>query len=288
MSHERLINSKTAEIDALMGRWLGRGGSDSLRDGLRRGGIELDDAQRGTFKTMHFTARAVLEADDLVQLRSTVDGSPEPHAALQQCAGLPGNVRFARCGGEQRLAAETRIDGAVHLPDSLGEIKRGFFSLLGKSVAGDDGAVDDAPPAEALRTAIAEAGWTAEQAVETDYGWELHPRVAGTAVPVQAVLTADGVILRRVIVAEPAEDAVDSVAHQALLFNERLRFCRLAVTEGRLVVESTLRTSLIRSDWLTYATQAVAFAARSVEPELKLLNDEPSVAQAYAEMFLNE
>ena len=287
MSHNRTNNLQAGGLDASIGRWLGRGGSDSLRDGLRRGGIDLDDAQRGTFKTPHFTARAVLEADDLVQLRSTLEASPEPHAALQQCAGLPGNVRFARCGNEQRLAAETRIDGAVHLPDSLGEIKRGFFSLLGKPGEADDDAVDDAPPA-ALRTAIGEAGWTAEQAVETDYGWELQPRVAGTAVPVQAVLTADGVILRRVIVAEPAEDAVGAVAHQALLFNERLRFCRLAMTEGRLVVESALRTSLIRSDWLLYATQAVAFAARSIEPELKLLNDEPAVAQAYAEMFLNE
>lgn len=273
-------------MDPALARWLGRGSSDSLREGLTRGGIELHDAQRGTFKTRHFTARAVLEADDLVQLRSSTDAPTDPHAALLQCAGLPGNVRFSRCGDEQRLAAETRVDGAVHLPGSLAEIKCGFLSLLGRNPKSGAATPDESPPGEALRHAINEAGWTGEQAVETDYGWELHPRIAGAAVPVQAVLLTDAVILRRLVIGDVADDSRDAVAHQSLLFNERLRFCRLAVVDGRLVVESTLRVDLIRSDWLAYAAQAVAYAARSVEPELKLLNEEPAVAQAYAEMFL--
>jgi hypothetical protein len=180
------------------------------------------------------------------------------------------------------------VDGAVHLPESLDEIKRGFLGLLGKPTR--RGSVEppgDIPPDAAMKSAIQNAGWTNEQAVETDYGWELHPRAAGTPIPVRAVLTADAVILRRGVIDNLQGESAAAATHQALLQNERLRFCRLALVEDRLVIETTLRAGLICGDWLAYAAQAVAFAARSVEPELKLLMEEPAVAHAYAEMFLN-
>jgi hypothetical protein len=274
--------------DPEIARWLGQRNGDAVRDGLARGGIQLHDPHRGTLKSRHFTANAVLEADDLIQIRSASEAVHQPAEALRRGAGLPGNVRFALRGTQWRLAAETRVDGAVHLADSLDEIKRGFLSLLGKSAKhGNDQPPADIPPDAGMKSAIEEAGWTREQAVETEDGWELHPRISGTPFPVRAVLAADSVTLRRTVIGDLVQrESAPAAAHQALLQNERLRFCRLALIEESLVVETTLRAGLIGGGWLAYAAQAVASAARGVEPELKLLTEEPAVAQAYAEMFL--
>lgn len=293
MAHARTTNAATPAIrrgsidDPAIARWLGQRNGDVVRDGLARGGVELQGPQSGTFKTRQFTASATLEADDVVQLRAPADSFEHPIEALRRGAGLPGNARLAMSGVQWRLAAETRVNGAAHLPESLAEIKRGFLSLIGKPAKRDaDQTPDDTPPDAAMKSAIHEAGWTNEQAVETDDGWELHPRVAGAPVPVRAVLTADAVMLRRTIISDINRDGSAAALHQALSLNERLRFCRLAVVDERLVVETVLRAALICSDWLIYAAQAVASAARAVEPELKLLMEETAVAKAYAEMFL--
>lgn len=287
-THGSAIAAHYGGTGDIVAQWNGRRQSDSVRESLRLAGIDLESTHRGVLKHRHFTAQAELEADDFVRLRSTLANDEPPRVVLERCSELPGNVRMARTGRETRLAAETRVDGAVHLPESLGEITQGFLSLLGKSARRSQDTLDVDPPEAAMRAAIDEIGWTNEQAVVTDFGWELHPRVAGASVPVQARLTSDAVLLRRAVIADlPDSPAASAVAHQALMQNERLRFCRLAISDNKLVVESLLRSALIRADWLLCSVHAVASAALAVEPELKLLLDEPAVADAYTDIFLS-
>jgi hypothetical protein len=142
------------------------------------------------------------------------------------------------------------------------------------------------PSADLLRSAIDESGWGKEDVVEIPDGYELHALLEGVRTTVQVSSGAGSVLVQRTILSHvPPGNAGQSVSHQALDCNARLRGCRLAISDGRLCVEARLHGEQINSDWLSFTVRAVAGVARCVAPELQLLADDPAVADAYADMF---
>ncbi|REJ86817.1 MAG: hypothetical protein DWQ34_26405 [Planctomycetota bacterium] len=282
-------SDSTTATDAVS-RWLGASRTEQVREALSRGGVQMQSAHVGELKTSHFKATVTLEADDTVRIRAAF-GSDIPvsdSAALEASASLPGNARFAMGRHRAQLAAETRLNGVAHLPESLREIRRSFSRMLGRRVRHTKKEPEDRlSPAVAVKAAIDESGWDEDRAIETDAGWELRPRLNGQAVPVELVLDVENVHLRRTIINEmPSGNAVSAVAHQALSMNDRLRGCRLAVLDRRLVAECTLRPSLINIEWLIWSSTTVAAAARSVGPEIRLLAENADIARQYLKMFL--
>jgi hypothetical protein len=293
--HDRLIdrhpdvamtNSAARPPGGSLARWLGAARVQAVRDALSEGGVNLTGSYTGELPAGSLTAQVTLETDDLLGVRSDVVADGDALALLERCAGLPGNVRFAAVDNGLQLAAETRIDGVAHLPRSLREISAGFSFALGQPIDKSTDA-DELPPGEAVRAAVEQAKWSSDDAVETEQGWELRPRLEGTGVAVRVILGTTSLIVQRpVLVSLPGGISGRAALRHALACNVRVRFCRLAVSEGHLVAECGLRPGLVDGEWLTFTTRAVAAAARSVEPELRLLATEPTVAAAYAEMFL--
>ena len=273
-----------------LSRWLGESRTGQIRDALAKGGVRMKSAHIGELKTPHFTATVTLEADDTVRVRTTHTTVHEDLlTAIESCTGLRGSARFATGPHGRLLAAETRLNGVAHLPASLKDIRYGFLKLLGKRVRRAGGEPDEPPsPASAVKAAIDEAGWDTDRALETDAGWELRPRLSGQTVPVELVLDVETVHLRKTIVSPiPDGSAGFALAHQALTTNDRLRGCRLAIADDRLVAECTLRPSLINADWLAHTAATVAAAARTVEPEFRLLATNPAIVEQYLEMFVS-
>ena len=269
-----------------LSRWLGASRVQAVRDALSEAGVTMTGPHVGQLQAGPDTAKVTLEGDDLLGVRSAVATDGDAQTLLERCAELSGNVRFAASTSGLQLAAETRIDGVVHLPHSLREIRAGFSLALGQPIDQKTNSEETAP-GEAVRSAIEQAKLSSDEAVETEQGWELRPRLEGTAVTVQVILAPASVIVQRAVLTSLPEGAQRLAAlHHALTCNDRVRFCRLAVTQGELVAESSLRPGLVDGEWLTFIARAVAVASRSVEPELRLLAAEPAVAEAYVEMFL--
>ncbi len=96
-----------------------------------------------------------------------------------------------------------------------------------------------------------------------------------------------GLRLSRVVLHEmPAAGtpAAQAVADRAVRINGQLRLARLAVDDGRLVAEARLGPWLIQPGWLATTACAVAVAARYAAPFLRLLAEQPAVADTYIAM----
>jgi hypothetical protein len=84
---------------------------------------------------------------------------------------------------------------------------------------------------------------------------------------------------------DPATPAAEAVANQAIRFNDQLRHARLAARDGQLVAETRLHGGLIESGWLSQAAYAVAQAGRYVATSLRILAEQPQVADTYMAVF---
>ena len=236
--------------------------------------------------------------DDAAELDVGVDGSlriragaalsATPLDALLATNRLPGNLRYARDRQGEALVADTQIDGVTHLPQTL-QVLRGAMlrTLQSKADAAPD-AAPDAVDHGAVREALAGLPWAGDGVVEQDDGWELRPRLRGDAVPVRMMIEPGGLWLGRVVLHQlPGADtaACRAVADQAVRINACLRHARLAVAGGRLVAEARLEAWLVQPDWLATAAWAVAVAARHAATPLRLLAEQPAVADTYIMMF---
>ena len=270
-----------------LSRWLGADNLDHLHDVLREGGVEWGGPASGRMVAEGVVADVHLEPDEFIRVRCDVDLSDSPRRLLERGAGAAGCVRCGMGPTGLQLAAETRINGAAHLPESLAEIRSGFSLLIQQS---NSPAVqqkrEQESSTQAVRAAIEQTGLIKEDVVETADGYELQTQIEGSRVPVQVVLQSGAALVQRTVLQDLPEGVAGiAVAHQALVWNARLRCCRLAVSGGRMRVEGRLRAKLINGDWLQLTMRAVASAARSLEPELELLAGEAIVAQAYVNMF---
>jgi hypothetical protein len=273
----------------LIRRLLGRQNPTPLPTAFSSAGISMGKSGRGHMKANNFVAEVVLEPDGFVTFRVDIDPLPDLRVALRRSGDLTGNARFAITDCGWQLAADTRVNGAAHLTNSLQEIQTAFRSALTKRKSrrrrGDRAGVD---AAAAIRRTIEESDCSKQQFVKLEHGWEMQPRLEGQTVPVELRIAGDGVqISRRVLPSLPDDPVVDPVAHQALLFNARLRFARLSVVDGKLIAETRLRTGLIDASWLDFAARAVASAAKGVTPTMELLC-EPGVAEHYTELLMND
>jgi hypothetical protein len=248
------------------------------------------DAHRGLLQLGPFTACVALEPDDWIAVSLKLDSAPAPKEALEATHRLPGSLRFAISSTGAFLAAETRFDGALHLPTSMEEIRAGLSHAAGGPCRPSSDSTSTDPktiPAAEVESALAGLGWGDGDIVTRDDGWELRPRLAGVAVPV--CITIDGGHLRLhhpVLRAVPGGEAAEAVADQALRLNRSLRLARLAIDGEGVCAETRLHRGLIDPDWLRVAARAVAAAAVHGQPGLKILAQEPAVARCYAEMLL--
>ncbi|MGD9856132.1 MAG: hypothetical protein AB7U20_14405 [Planctomycetaceae bacterium] len=286
-SHRSTVpTGKSAAAAHDLSHLLGASRVAQIRAALAAGEVEMTGPHVGRMTTDTLTADVLLEPDDLIRVRCAVELDEPPQALLERGAGAAGNVRFAAFPSGRQLAAETRVNGAAHLPNSLRAIRCGFTHLLAGTASPDEPQADSKPMSEALSAAIQQTGWSKEDAVETAQGYELHSTLEGVRTAVEAAVGPDSVLVRKIVLAGPPDGAGGcAVAHQALAMNARIRGCRLAIRAGRLQVETRLHSPLLDGDWLTFVVRAVAGAARCVEPELRLLADEPAVAEAYVQMF---
>ena len=72
---------------------------------------------------------------------------------------------------------------------------------------------------------------------------------------------------------------------EALYQNGRSGFARCLATDGGLVVESRLRTALIKGDWIALVTRAIAAVALQAQAPVRLLIAEPALRRDYAMVF---
>lgn len=268
-------------------RWLGADNVEHLRATLSEAGVELTGAHTGQIVGQHFVADVHLDPDELIRVRCAVDLSDEPCSLLERLSGSgsAGCVRFALGVEGLHLAAETRVDGVAHLPHSLKEIREGFSLAFDSSARTAEVENTDEDSAASVRAAIEDC-WPKDEAVATADGYELQPLIEGTRVSVQVLPRPGAALVQRAVLPElPEGIAGSAIAHQALVWNARLRCCRLAIGHSRLCIESRLHVRRIDAEWISFTARAVAAAARTVEPELDLLARDPDVAQAYADMF---
>lgn len=270
-------------------RWRDTRRIGEIRATLAATGIKLTGPHQGQLQTDRFTADVRLEPEDGIHVGCDVTGSESdaPTDLLERCAGAVGNLRFASTVlGESRLIADTRINGVSHLPRTVRDISASVADVMdGRAIiaaaAGDF-------PTDLFQKALHTAGWPTEDAVRQPDGYELFVVWEGARVAVQLSAVGDGLLARRTILPSvPDGDGGHAVSHQALAWNARLRGCRLALADGRLIVEAQLHKEQITGDWLSYTIRAVAGVARSLQPEVQLLASDPGVAAAYAEMFMS-
>ena len=251
-------------------------------------------------KDVHFTGgyKGILTLGEAVaELRLGVDGdidiradakmSPSAVDALQSMGQLPGNLRYIRDQAGMALLADTQIDGEAHLPETFLSIRSGMIRELQGDTAADPDPLQPPVERETVQEALAGLPWDDDGVVEQEDRWELRPRLRGDAVPVRMTIDPEGLRLSRVVLHEmPAAGtpAALAVADQAVRINARLRLARLAVSDGRLVAETRLGPWLIQPGWLATTACAVAVAARYAAPFLRLLAEQPAVADTYIAM----
>jgi hypothetical protein len=284
--HDRLskiANHRRASGGNGVLHWLGGDRVQQIHAALVNAGVELNGPGGGRMVIGDVFADVWLEPDEVLHVTCAAPLTLEPQALLERCAGAPGSVRFTQSPIGRRLAADTRINGVAHLSHSLRGVSAGLSQALNggaHSEPSDDSSV------ELLRTAIHEAGWAKEDLVETPHGYELDTLLEGIRTTVHVIAHSQSALVQRTVLARlPDGMTGNAVSHQALSCNARLRCCRLAVSAGRLMVESRLEMHEINGDWLSFTVRAVAGVARGVEPLLHLLAHEPAVAEAYVEMF---
>lgn len=293
LRHDRPLTAPLISLGGAAGRvgeiarWMGTDRTTLVRAALSAAGVELTGPGTGRLVHEGMDADVLLEPDDVIRLTARATCSGAARVLLERSGEASGNVRFCRTGSSVlRLLAETRVDGVAHLPASLRRIGDSFAQLLDGAQVGEPEPSGD--ERERLRAAVAEAGWSEEEVVDTPEGHELHVPQGGARTMVQAIAEHGTVLVRRTLLPDlPEGTAGEAAAHQALADNERIRGCRLAVAHGALVVEARLCADQLDGEWLAFTVRAVAAAAQHVGPVLTLLAREPAVAAEYAGLFLS-
>jgi hypothetical protein len=261
-------------------------GADASRVLSRIAGVGFAGGHEALFDLGPAVAEMNLAADGSLRLRAEVASPAHELDALSAGGLLPGNVRFARDRRGWSVVADTQINGAAHLPRTLQWIRAGMCRALD---AEPPAPTEDSATIERgdLERALAQLPWAGEGVVEQDYGWELRPRVQGEVVPVRMTLDRAEVCVTRVVLAWPParSPASTAVADQAVRFNNQLCHARLAARDGSLVAEARLHGGLVEPAWLGQAAYAVAQAARHAATPLRILAEQPLVAQTYLAVF---
>ena len=251
-------------------------------------GIHYAGGANGVVQLDEAVAELTRGADDGITIRADAAMPRAPVDAICANGAFPDNLRFARDSRGDALVADTRIDGAAHLPRTIGSIRTAMIRTL----QGNDQAATDpvTPPVsrQQVQEALDQLAWSDEGVVEQEEAWELRPQLRGRAVPVRMIIEAGGLRMSRTVLESlPDADSPASVAvaDQALQINGCLRHARLAIVDGRLYADARLDTRRIQAAWIDTTVRAVAVAACHATTTLRLLADQPAVAAMYIMML---
>jgi hypothetical protein len=249
-------------------------------------GVRLITPHRGN---LPFGDKAVdirIEPDETIVLSLPVGDPPAPADALRINRRLPGNLRFAVGPRGTALVADTPIDGEAHLSETFSQFTVGLMDALNGRSPRRDSAPNDCPSKEQIGELLADLKCLADAPVQRDDGYEVRCR-AGSASTTIHVGCADGAIrLQRTVVPDFSADlGGEQAARQALRVNAQLRHARLAATDTALVAEARLTNEVAKPPWVAAAIRAVAVAANRAEVPLRLLAEQPHVAECYRAVF---
>jgi len=243
-------------------------------------GLELIDAHRGVFESAGVAFDVRIEAADRIRLQAPAGARISAEEALRANGGLVGNLRYARVGGELALVADTQLDGAEHLVDTLEGLAAGVKCARDGAASPEPG---PSPEPLQVESAVADLGWAEEAIVRHADSWELRPRILGAAAPTRVELEAGGLRVRRVTLRSvpAAGDRARAVAELALQWNARLRLARISLEGPALSVESRLRTELVSPHWIGELARAVASGSSQCRLPLTLLAAQERAAECF-------
>lgn len=256
-------------------------------------GLCMDDVHRGSLLVGDRRAEVRLEPHQWIRVRLAVDSAPPPDDALRINHWLPGNVRYARTPAGMALVADTQTDGVAHLALSLEEIRLGMADALGtdcpslvarreaktRSLSAEEGFRE--LEAALARLPFGEDGLVRRQSADGRDQWELRPRIRGDPVPVLLDRLRGGARLHRTLLAKVPAKHRPVIADQALRWNARYRFCRLAWCDEELIVEAMLHEALVATKWLSSAALALAVVGREVRDVVETLAEDSAAACWY-------
>jgi hypothetical protein len=250
-------------------------------------GVYFSGGYRALMPLGEAVAELVLEVDGTICIRTAACLPSSPSKTLQLERDLPGNLRYTLDASGGALVAETQVDGAAHLPHTFRSLREAMLRSL--HAATTDPAVLPPPISrDSVQQALARLPWAGEGVVEQEQGWELRPRLRGDPVPVCMAIEPAGLRLSRVVLHQlppSGTPGAAAVADYAVRLNGSLRHARLAISDARLMAEARLDSRLVQADWLATTASAVAVAARHAGTPLRLLADQPAVADTYLTVF---
>ncbi len=251
-------------------------------------GVNFAGGHRGTVRLGKADAQLTLGANGGISIRTDIALPSSLVTALGATSQFPGNLRYTknRLGGA--LVADTQVDGEAHLPHTFGSIRQAMMHALQRKAHAKHVPSAHAVDREVLQVALAELPWAEDGVVEQEDGWELRPRLRGKVVPVTMTIEPEGLRLSRTVLQQMPEAGTaeaQAAADQAVRINARLRYARLAVSSGQLVAEARLDSRLIQSGWIESTACAVAVAARHATTPLRLLAEQPAIANTYITTF---
>jgi hypothetical protein len=194
------------------------------------------------------------------------------------------------------LIADTQVDGVTHLPRSIDSIRQAMTAVLGGNAVCESVPAPGLVVREAVVDALAGLSWSDDGVVAQEEAWELRPRLHGEVTPIVMTIEPEALRLSRTVLPPQqrpdstagqaaADQAARAVADRAARANASLRHARLALHRGRLVAEARLDAALITPSWIETTARAVATAARRESTTLRLLAQQPAVADTYIRMF---
>ena len=260
---------------------------DHLHRALTKGAdIEMTSAYEARFAVGSRLANVRIESDQSLRVWIKPDRAISSVAALTLNHSLPGNLRFAAASGGKVLMADTRIDGELHLPRSLAEIRRGLAMALESCPQPPRRRKQHALQQEQVAEAMGGCGWGQDMLVHLDHGWEVRRPVCGHMSAVVISIDEEGLNVRQTVLPDRIPESTSVVvARQALRFNLRLRHARLAIASDGLVAQARLHPGLVQPRWIVAATSAVAVAARQLQVVLQVLAEQEEVASLYRAIF---
>jgi hypothetical protein len=252
-------------------------------------GLVMDTPFSGSLRFGNRKASLRLETEDNLhvawQLRSPMTPDVCPLSVNHLLAG---NARIAIGRRGPLILADTQVNGQAHLPSTLAHIQASLRCAAdvtsGKQPAPPTAGRSTSISAAQLETLVAELGWEQDAVVRLADGWDLRPRLHHDVVPVSMAPLGTGLRLSRVVLTNAPEQPGDrrsAVLDHAVRTNARLRGARLAMCDGNIVAETCLHTDQLHGKWLRDAVYAVATAAHVARPGLRILVDQPAVAEAY-------
>ena len=284
-----------------------------LRRALRRiPGLELPEPHRGSLKCGRQKATFLVESGGWIRIELPLGSKRQrqARAALELNGSLAGNVRHAGPSGQLSVVADTRVDGTVHLEESLEEIQDSLRRATGHRVRGNptksstkidkddknhkeidnnndsndrlEGAFDPAAVQERLEA----LGWGEGSVVQLESGWELRPRIGGAVVPLRVTAERRRLRLHRTVMKSLRDGpSARAVLEQALRFNDEWRLARLSLIDDALVVESGLHQGQMDAEWIRVAARAVATAYRHCLSKLETLDRDTELSRHYGFFF---